>query len=185
MPQSIPSCSKIRRVGPDLVNVLSDCYSSECEKRKLEEDTFFLLKTKLNELSFNLTWTGYHTLLQNSIPPLSTISYLPIIDANATDMAAIQELLKMSVQIADRLHQQEVVVVADQAIYAKAQQLRWQVDECKQRLVLRLGEFHTLMSFISAIGWSMVLFLISYTCIFNKHRLTIFLKETRYKETNS
>ena len=62
--------------------------------------------------------------------------------------------MKRSVQIGDRLNLQEVVVVADQAIYSKAQQVRWGNADFTQRLVLRMGEFHTLMSFLSAIGMS-------------------------------
>ncbi|XP_070559922.1 uncharacterized protein [Ptychodera flava] len=40
----------------------------------------------------------------------------------------------------------------DQAIYSKAQEIRWQNEEYTQRLILRLGEFHTAMSFLSTIG---------------------------------
>ena len=44
------------------------------------------------------------------------------------------------------------VIVMDQAIYSKAQEIRWQNHEFKSRLVLRLGEFHTAMSFLAVIG---------------------------------
>lgn len=40
----------------------------------------------------------------------------------------------------------------DQAIYSKAQHIRWQDDTFQKRLVLRLGEFHTTMAFLAVIG---------------------------------
>lgn len=40
----------------------------------------------------------------------------------------------------------------DQAIYAKAQQIRWKNDGFTQRLVIRLGEFHTCVSYLSILG---------------------------------
>ena len=44
------------------------------------------------------------------------------------------------------------MLVFDEALYAKAQILRWKNEEYKNRLVIRLGEFHTIMSFCSAIA---------------------------------
>ena len=61
-------------------------------------------------------------------------------------------LLRHSVSICQRLQVPEVVLVFDEAIYAKAQMIRWKHDELKKRLVIRLGDFHTVMSFCSAIS---------------------------------
>ena len=46
----------------------------------------------------------------------------------------------------------EIVLVFDEELYAKAQMLRWKNEEYKNRLVIRLGDFHTIMSFCSAIA---------------------------------
>ena len=40
----------------------------------------------------------------------------------------------------------------DQAIYAKVQEIQWANEQLNKRLVVRLGEFHTCMSFLSVIG---------------------------------
>lgn len=40
----------------------------------------------------------------------------------------------------------------DQAIYAKAQEIRWQTSSYSERLVIRMGEFHTAMAYLSCIG---------------------------------
>jgi hypothetical protein len=46
----------------------------------------------------------------------------------------------------------QIVMVFDLAIYAKVQQIRWANDIYKERFVVRLGEFHAIMSFLSVIG---------------------------------
>ena len=74
-----------------------------------------------------------------------------MIDSPATKLATVNELLKRSVSISERLQVNEIVIVLDEAIYAKAQIIRWK-EEFKNWIVIRLGEFHTIMSFCSAIG---------------------------------
>lgn len=54
--------------------------------------------------------------------------------------------------IADCLEVEQIVVVFDQAIYAKAQQICWKDTEMTRRLVIRLGEFHTYTAFLAIIG---------------------------------
>ena len=83
---------------------------------------------------------------------MSSIHYLPVIDAPATDYATISTVLEKAVTIADSLQLPAMVVVFDQAIYSKAQIIRWKSHRLCQRTVLRLGEFHTTMSFLSVIG---------------------------------
>ncbi|XP_061913285.1 uncharacterized protein LOC133656293 isoform X2 [Entelurus aequoreus] len=99
------------------------------------------------------SWTGFHTLLQSGATlPKSALYYLPVIEASPTEMSTVNTILKRSVEIADQLALDHVVVVFDQAIYAKAQQIRWKDQELTKRLVIRLGEFHTCMSFLGIIG---------------------------------
>ena len=57
-----------------------------------------------------------------------------------------------SIDIADALELDSIVLVMDQAIYAKAQQIRWQNDSLLDRLVIRLGDFHTTMAYMATIG---------------------------------
>ena len=44
------------------------------------------------------------------------------------------------------------MLVFDQAIYAKAQQIRWKDDDLTRRIVIRLCEFHTCMSYLGILG---------------------------------
>ena len=97
-------------------------------------------------------WTGFNTLLHSDIPTMSTISYLPIIDSPITEWSTINEVLRQSVAIADELELPIVVLVADEAVYAKIQQVRWKSNLYSTRCIVRLGEFHTIMSYSSCIG---------------------------------
>ena len=54
--------------------------------------------------------------------------------------------------MADQLGQRDVIVVFDQAIYAKALEIVWQNPQEFQRVVLRMGTFHTVRAFLAAIG---------------------------------
>ena len=66
-------------------------------------------------------------------------------------MSTINEVLRQSVQVADGLELPRVLLVADEAVYAKIQQVRW-MNVYGQRCVVRLGEFHLIMSYYNCIG---------------------------------
>jgi len=98
-------------------------------------------------------WTGCNQMLTKPSTALSKISYLPVIDASPTDLSTINNILQKSSQIAGDLDVASVVLVMDQAIYVKAQEIRWQTSlDMKTQLILRLGEFHTTMAFLAVIG---------------------------------
>ncbi|XP_070581426.1 uncharacterized protein [Ptychodera flava] len=116
---------------------------------------FWMCKTvQVEEGNVTLpAWTGFNQQLSgNIIQPVSKIGYLLVIDASPTEKSTINTVLSTSVDIANKLRLQSVVLNMDLAIYSKAQEIRWQNEEYTKRLILRLGEFHTAMSFLSAIG---------------------------------
>ena len=67
-------------------------------------------------------------------------------------MDTVYTILTQSVAIADSLELDSLVLVMDQAIYSKAHQIRWQNESFKERLVIRLGDFHTAMAYLCTIG---------------------------------
>ena len=97
-------------------------------------------------------WSGFNSQLVANTPDVSNIGYLPVINSPATDLSTVNEMLKQSVSISQRLELPEIVLVFDEAIYAKAQMIRWKEEEFRNRIVVRLGEFHTIMSYCSGIG---------------------------------
>ena len=98
------------------------------------------------------SWTGFNTSICCNIPKKSLIGYLPVIDASPTEMDTVETILCRSLEIANNLNLKEIVVVFDQAIYAKAQQIRWNNEVYKRSIIIRLGAFHTAMTFLACIG---------------------------------
>lgn len=156
---SIVHYPKRRRTDPQLAHSTPD--TAEEEKATLagakQDELYFLLKSMRpesdNSQSLPLpSWTGFNAAAQKDVPLCSSVTYLPVIDGNATEMSTVNTILHRSMDLAEHLDQDAVVVVADQAIYAKAQQIRWAYEDMKKKTVMRLGEFHTLMAFIAAIG---------------------------------
>lgn len=67
-------------------------------------------------------------------------------------MATVNEALNRSLTIMQSLHLTSVVCVFDQAIYAKAFEVKCKEHEKFKPIVLRLGTFHTICTLISLIG---------------------------------
>ena len=82
----------------------------------------------------------------------SCVGYCPVIEASPTELPTVYTILQRSLQMADQLGQRDVIVVFDQAIYAKALEIVWQNPQEFQRVVLRMGTFHTVCAFLAAIG---------------------------------
>ena len=115
------------------------------------EDNLFTLASDQDQVI--PAWTGFNiTLQQKDVPRESSIGYCQVIDASPTEIPTVYTLLERSLQIADQLGQQNVIIVLDQAIYAKALEVIWQNQERFQRIVVRMGSFHTICYFMAAIG---------------------------------
>ncbi len=98
-------------------------------------------------------WTGFNTILFSQEPPqVSRVGYLPVIDASPTEYSTINTILTRSKDIADKLELKYAVLVSDEAVYAKVQQVRWKEVTFFNRFVVRLGEFHTIMTYLSAMS---------------------------------
>jgi hypothetical protein len=65
-----------------------------------------------------------------------------LINAPATSMNTIYEMLNQSVQIKNSLHLDTIVVEADQEIYAKAAKIVWKHRDKFHDIILRMGAFH-------------------------------------------
>ena len=146
---------KRKRMGP-ILGVSSESILFSQENIYMDTAHLFaiygLLKTFDAERSIS-NWTGYNTLLCKIDSLVKhRIGYLPIIPASPTNYDTVFTLLKRSVAIADQLNIPTITIVFDMAIYIKAQDIRWRDSELFNRTVIRLGEFHTCMTFLSVVG---------------------------------
>ena len=99
------------------------------------------------------SWSGFMT--ENSVgeyPGKSTVTILPIIDLDPTNMSCIYSALKFVEGQAKALNQETQVLTFDQPLWLKATEI---VTAKSMKIVLILGGFHLMMSFLGSIGMIM------------------------------
>lgn len=126
---------------------------SEVVCRYQQQELIYLIAKK-DQADLLPTWTGYQKMVtpEENMLRKSHLHYLDVIEAPPNDLSTIKHVLDMSVKKADELELEAIVVIFDQALYSKAQHIRWKDGDLQRRLVLRMGEFHTCMAFMGAIG---------------------------------
>ena len=152
-------------VGPKKTPTFRDMQLDE-HSLQIESNNEFEQKAYKTDLAYILTkmvcsmdesplpgWTGFNTMLDHKeIQDVSRVGYLPVINAPPTEYSTINTILQRSKDIADKLELKYAVLVFGEAVYAKIQHVRWKEPIFFNRFVVRLGEFHTIMSFLSAIS---------------------------------
>lgn len=87
----------------------------------------FLPTEKENESQLVASRSDFNMLL--SLPALeSVIGYLPVIPSSPTEAATAYEHLNRSTAISARLGQSHTIITVDQAIYCKAQEMKWKKE---------------------------------------------------------
>ena len=98
-------------------------------------------------------WTGFNICTRDQVlVSEDNVGYLPTINAPATELTTVFEILKQSEQIREELLLKTVVVVLDQALYAKATEIAWKHKERFSNILLRMGTFHTICNALSILG---------------------------------
>lgn len=146
-----------KRHGPKQVGEITDInphlYKSDLSAATTKDLKYVIIRFSQDDSNLIPGWTGFNaTMLANCTVARTAIHYLPVIEASPTSMSTVNAILNQSLEIADRLALNHIVLVFNQAIYAKAQEIRWLNDIFIKRLVIRMGDFHTSMSFMSVIG---------------------------------
>ena len=96
-------------------------------------------------------WTGFNILTRNKV--IVTQDNLPTINAPATQMSTVHEVLNQSLTIMHSLHLRKIICIFDQALYAKAAEIIWKHPEKFQNtIIIRLGAFHTICTLLATIG---------------------------------
>ena len=101
------------------------------------------------------TWTGWtHFNQKNSTvdPPLTTVGYMPIIQAPAHEFDTLNTVVQCCKYVANTLGQQYVVLTVDEALYCKLMELKWAKQDYQNFLIVRLGGLHIAMNFLKVIG---------------------------------
>jgi hypothetical protein len=113
---------------------------------------WFLVRLMDNIEQSVSSWTGFNIQIRNNVSiTQDKVGYLPTINAPATDLTTVNEILQQCLKIRKLLELESITCVFDQALYAKAAEIAWKGDYFKS-IVLRMGVFHTLCRMISIIG---------------------------------
>ena len=78
-----------------------------------------------------------------------TVGYLPTIDAPATSMKTVLEILMNAKLIRDALQLESVKIVFDQAIYVNPV---WKNPALYKNIIIRMGVFHTITMLLAITG---------------------------------
>lgn len=98
-------------------------------------------------------WTGFNISIRDKVEVHKDIvGYLPTINAPATEMSTVQEVLVQTKKIMTSLSLQSIILVADQAIYAKVTEILWKHTARFPNIIPRLGAFHTACTLLHIIG---------------------------------
>lgn len=105
-------------------------------------------------LHFKLVSALYMLLLLEGTKPFekSKIVALPFINLSPSDPSTIYTALEFALSETRKSHQQSCIVTFDQPLFQKASEI---VYAKEMPIILRLGGFHLLMSFMGAVGFIM------------------------------
>ncbi|XP_033109669.1 uncharacterized protein LOC117110927 [Anneissia japonica] len=99
------------------------------------------------------SWTGFNSIVSSrNMESVSFIAYPPIIEAPPSDMSTVYTTLKRGKDLVEKCGQLCHVHTFDQQLYAIAQMVRLSHQHEFPNLIVRLGGFHTMATFIACIG---------------------------------
>ena len=143
--------NRVERIGPSRkVSEVPDHWKDLLNQSKVRDFMFIMARMYGGEDVPG--WTGYNIKKYDYAVLQTKIHYLPVIEASPTDFDTVNTIIYKSTDIKSMFKVPYIICVFDLAIYAKVQEIRWADQTLKDKLVVRLGEFHTCMSFMAVIG---------------------------------
>ena len=107
-------------------------------------------------------WTGFNIMTRDEITVnQDTVGYLPTINAPATAMSTVNEVLTQALKIKESLGLEDIVCVFDQALYTKAADITWKHPDKFRPIVLRITTTTTTTT-------TTTIFICTHTCLKKK-----------------
>ena len=151
--KELPIYNAGQRCGPPssaYVEKTSSDIEANAKKKNL---LWILVRLHATENQTIPGWTGFNIKVRNEEQvSQDNIGYLQTIDAPASNMSTVFEVLSQSLKIKDSLRLNAIVVVFDPAIYAKAMEIKWKHSEHFKDVIVRMGAFHTICTLLGIIG---------------------------------
>ena len=144
------------RVGPQTLTTKANIqYSTRASKVARNENLLWILSrnSALDDQQSVPSWTGFNIQTRDEeIVLQDRVGYLPTINAPATELSTVFEILKQSEIILEQLCLETIVVVMDQALYAKATEITWKRQHQFANILFRMGTFHTICNALGILG---------------------------------
>ncbi|XP_035856522.1 uncharacterized protein LOC118494938 [Sander lucioperca] len=144
------------RVGPQPLTTREHCIQETKEAALLARKKTMVWALARQTDPENQTipsWTGFNISTRDQEPiSQDIVGYLPTINSPGTELNTVFEILKQSELIKKELHLETIVVVMDQALYAKAAEITWKHRGWFSNILLRVGTFHTICNALAIIG---------------------------------
>ena len=102
------------------------------------------------------TWAAYNSKISSSTLPLTTVAMMPLLAAPAHEWSTMLTVLKQAQNITTVVlgESHKTVITFDLQPYEKAVKLQLHTAPVLDHLVLRLGELHTVIAALRALGTS-------------------------------
>jgi hypothetical protein len=113
------------------------------EKNAIEDDNEVVRMARATDITFNLLrqkaemkngWTEFNQLLSTNEQDVTTVGYMPILQAPAHEFDTLNTVVKRCMYIAAALGQKHTVITVDQALYCKLVELKWAIPEYQDKL---------------------------------------------------
>ncbi|CAH0555189.1 unnamed protein product [Brassicogethes aeneus] len=128
-------------------------------QKRLNEVDFLWLYGKWKNNSSLPGWNGYLQQITSNNKDFSSsqVMFLPFIDNPASNLDTIYTTLHCAINTAKSHRQKTYVVTFDQPLYSKAREMiaASAANSDLSKVIVRLGGFHMLMSFLGYIGYIM------------------------------
>ena len=153
--------SPIHLKGSVSIDWYFSCSNEHEASRQLDLAWVFLrmCPTKLFEIDFQRSekqkmpgWTVFHALISTKVYGPTSIGYCQAIAAPPSDLNTVYTVLKRADSMFQRLGQSEVILTWDEALYSKAQIIKWRNPDKFKNVFNRLGGFHRATDFMGIIG---------------------------------
>lgn len=95
---------------------------------------------------------GLNSILYPELPCASKIGYCPMIEGSSTKFSTVYTVMKHAQKMCTNLGQVDTIITFDLALYTKATKIQMKFLEESSGAVIRLGEFHKALNFLSLLG---------------------------------
>ena len=124
---------------------------SQVVAKATAQDMAFFIKRQ-DEGQTKEGWTSFNQRETDSSPQVTSISYMPIVQAPAHDFDTLNTVVLRCKHVAQKLGQQHVVITVDEALFCKLMELKWAKPDFQDCLIVRLGGLHIAMNFMKVLG---------------------------------